>query len=62
LEVGVCSTLEWERAILDGYSTWRQLRKYRHGEVLCNLDTRTISVRPLTPLQLVEHGEIYRRL
>jgi hypothetical protein len=62
LEVGVCSTQEWERAILDGYSTWRLLREYRHGEVHCNLDTRIISVRPLTPPQLAEHGEIYRRL
>jgi len=42
LEVSQRSLGEWEKAILDGYSVWRQLEKNRGGEVVVDLDARSI--------------------
>jgi hypothetical protein len=61
LEVGVCTSREWERAILDGYSTWRLLRKHGHAAVHCDLDTRILSARPLTARELAEHADVCRQ-
>ena len=57
-EVNVCSPLEWERAILLGYDTWRVVRDAGHGAVICDLDARTIEVRPLTGTELATHAAI----
>jgi hypothetical protein len=57
-EVNVCSPLEWERAILLGYDTWRVVRDAGHGAVTCDLDARTIEVRPLTGTELATHAAI----
>jgi hypothetical protein len=55
-EVDVCSPLEWERAILGGYDTWRAVRDTGHGAVTCDLDARTIDARPLTGEELDAHA------
>jgi hypothetical protein len=57
-EVNVCSPLEWERAILRGYDTWRLVREAGHGAVMCDLDARTIEARPLTRPELDAHAAI----
>lgn len=58
LEVVACTELEWERAILDGFRVWRVLRDSGHGSVTCDLDARTIKVRPLTASELDDHAEV----
>lgn|GEM_PF-83886 len=45
LEVAVCSTGEWEQAILQGFRVWRFVSTTRSGTVDLDLDARTISVR-----------------
>jgi hypothetical protein len=45
LEVSVCTTGEWERAIVRGFSVWRELRKRKSGTVGLDLDNRCISLR-----------------
>jgi len=62
LEVGICTEREWERAILDGFTAWRLLRREGHARLDCNLDARTITARPLTSHQLAQHADIYRTL
>jgi NTP pyrophosphatase (non-canonical NTP hydrolase) len=42
-EVAVCTTGEWERAILQGYSVWRQVEKNQGGKVVLDLDHATIT-------------------
>jgi hypothetical protein len=41
-EVSVCTTGEWERAILMGYETWKQVEHNQGGKVELDLDKRTI--------------------
>jgi NTP pyrophosphatase (non-canonical NTP hydrolase) len=41
-EVAVCTTGEWERAILMGYQVWKQVEKNQGGKVALDLDRRTI--------------------
>lgn len=41
-EVGVCTTGEWERAILLGYQVWRQVEENQGGKVRVDLDARSI--------------------
>jgi NTP pyrophosphatase (non-canonical NTP hydrolase) len=43
LEVSVCTTGEWERAILSAYNVWRQLEKNHGGKVALDLDNATIT-------------------
>jgi NTP pyrophosphatase (non-canonical NTP hydrolase) len=43
LEVAVCTTGEWERAILSGYNVWKQLEKNQGGKVALDLDKATIT-------------------
>lgn len=45
LEVAVCSTGEWEQAILQGFKVWRFLSTTRSGTVDLDLDSRTITLR-----------------
>jgi NTP pyrophosphatase (non-canonical NTP hydrolase) len=45
LEVAVCSTGEWEQAILQGFRVWRFVSATRSGTVDLDLDAKTISVR-----------------
>lgn len=37
-EVGVCTSGEWERAIIMGYEVWRQVEKNQGGKVELDLD------------------------
>jgi NTP pyrophosphatase (non-canonical NTP hydrolase) len=41
-EVSVCTTGEWERAILMGYEVWKQVEQNQGGKVELDLDKRTI--------------------
>jgi NTP pyrophosphatase (non-canonical NTP hydrolase) len=40
LEVSARSLNDWEDAILQAFSIWREMRHYNGGSVVCNLDTR----------------------
>jgi hypothetical protein len=42
-EASVCTTGEWERAILSGYEIWKQLQKNQGGKVALDLDRATIT-------------------
>lgn len=46
-EVQDCPLSLWERAILEGYSVFREVRKNNGGVVIGNRNTRTIGYRPL---------------
>lgn len=46
LEARRIRTRDWERAILEGYRVWRQLRDHNGGVVIGNLLTGTIACRP----------------
>lgn len=43
LEVDQCSVADWERAILMGYSVWREVKANTGGIVKIDLDAQTIS-------------------
>jgi NTP pyrophosphatase (non-canonical NTP hydrolase) len=45
LEVSVCTSGEWEQAIVRGFAVWRELKKRRGGTVDVDLDNRTIRLR-----------------
>jgi NTP pyrophosphatase (non-canonical NTP hydrolase) len=45
LEVRVRSAQDWERAILEGYRIWRQLREHNGGVVTCDLLERRLDYR-----------------
>lgn len=47
LEVNVCTTKEWEEAILLGYEMWRSLRESKSGRVICNMNDRTMQFEKL---------------
>lgn len=42
-EVAVCTTGEWERAILAGYDIWKKLQENQGGKVALDLDRATIT-------------------
>src|SRR5579859_2158058 len=43
LEVSKCGIGSWEKAILQGFAVWRDLKRSRGGRVLVDLDARRIS-------------------
>jgi len=45
LEVGRCTEGEWERAIVQGFAVWREIKKRGSGTLVVNLDERTITVK-----------------
>jgi NTP pyrophosphatase (non-canonical NTP hydrolase) len=45
LEVSVCTPGEWERAIVQGFEVWREVRQRRGGSVSLDLDKRCIVIR-----------------
>lgn len=47
-EVERCPLWQWERAILDGFRVFRQVREHRGGIVMADLHNRQISFRPAT--------------
>lgn len=47
LEVSVCTTGEWERAIVHGFNVWREVKARGGGTVDLDLDKRLISLRNL---------------
>lgn len=46
-EVEVCPLWQWEKAILDGYAVFRQLKLHRRGIVTADLKKRSISFKEL---------------
>jgi NTP pyrophosphatase (non-canonical NTP hydrolase) len=46
LEVGACSTGDWENAIIQGFNVWREITKRHGGTVVVDLDNRSISLAP----------------
>jgi NTP pyrophosphatase (non-canonical NTP hydrolase) len=45
LEVSVCTPGEWEKAIIEGFKVWRQIRKLKGGSLIVNLDERSIRLK-----------------
>lgn len=45
LEVSVCTPGEWEQAIVQGFTVWREVKKRRGGTVDVNLRKRSMSLR-----------------
>lgn len=45
LEVSVCTSGEWERAIVEGFKVWRQVKMRQGGTVEADLNKRCISFR-----------------
>ncbi|QUN27216.1 nucleoside triphosphate pyrophosphohydrolase family protein [Cupriavidus sp. KK10] len=47
-EVDACPLWQWERAILDGFRVFREMRKEEHrgGTVIVNMDDHTLSFEP----------------
>lgn len=45
LEVGCCTEWEWEQAIVQGFTVWREIKKRGSGTLILNLDERSISVK-----------------
>jgi NTP pyrophosphatase (non-canonical NTP hydrolase) len=45
LEVSVCTPGEWERAIVEGFKVWRQIKKLKAGTLIVNLDERSITIK-----------------
>ena len=47
LEVGRCTEGEWERAIVQGFAVWREIKKRGSGTLVVNLDERSITFKGL---------------
>lgn len=47
LEVSICSTGDWERAILTGYKVWRRVRDNSSGKIIADLDNQTLEYEKL---------------
>jgi predicted Rdx family selenoprotein len=45
LEIARCSTGDWERAILQGFAVWREIKRRGGGTLLLDLDRRTVSIK-----------------
>lgn len=45
LEVSICTSGEWESAIIQGFAAWREVKRRKGGTVDLDLDRRTITVR-----------------
>jgi NTP pyrophosphatase (non-canonical NTP hydrolase) len=45
-EVSVCTTGEWEKAILNAYAVWRQVQHHAGGRVTIDLDRRELTFSP----------------
>ena len=46
-EVEKCPLKLWEKAILDGYKVFRQIKSNNGGWVICDREQRTIKYEPL---------------
>jgi NTP pyrophosphatase (non-canonical NTP hydrolase) len=46
LEVSVRSLNDWEDAILQAFSIWREMKEHNGGTVVCNLDSRRLRFVP----------------
>ena len=44
-EVGCCTEGEWERAIVQGFAVWREIKKQGSGTLVVNLDERSITLK-----------------
>ena len=42
LEVNICTTKQWEDAILLGFDIWRKLRKYKQGRIICDMNAKSM--------------------
>lgn len=45
-EVTVCTSGEWEKAILSGYTIWKRVQEHAGGRVTVDLDRRLLSYKP----------------
>lgn len=45
LEVACCNEGEWERAIMQGFTVWREIRTRGAGTLVANLDERTLTFK-----------------
>ncbi len=45
LEVRRCTTGEWERAIIQGFAVWREIKERGSGTLIVDLDARTITLK-----------------
>ena len=45
LEVSVCTPGEWERAIVEGFKVWREIKKLGAGTLVVNLDERSVTLK-----------------
>ncbi len=45
LEVGCCTEGEWERAIVQGFAVWREIKKRGFGTLVLDLDERSIAIK-----------------
>ncbi len=47
LEVGRCTEGEWERAVVQGFAVWREIKKRGSGTLVVNLDEHSITFKGL---------------
>jgi NTP pyrophosphatase (non-canonical NTP hydrolase) len=45
LEVSACTTGEWENAIIQGFTVWREIKRRGGGTLLLDLDKRTLTIK-----------------
>ena len=45
LEVGVCTTGEWEKAIIQGFAVWREIKDRGAGTLVVDLEDRSITLK-----------------
>jgi NTP pyrophosphatase (non-canonical NTP hydrolase) len=45
LEVSCCSTGDWEKAIIQGFTVWREIKKRGGGTLVVNLDKRSLTIK-----------------
>jgi NTP pyrophosphatase (non-canonical NTP hydrolase) len=45
LEVSVCTSGEWEQAIVQGFAVWREIKTRGAGTLVVNLDDRSIKIK-----------------
>ena len=45
LEVRRCTTGEWERAIMQGFAVWREIKERGSGTLVIDLDARSVKLK-----------------
>lgn len=47
LEIKICTTKEWEKAIILGFENWRKLKGKKKGRIICNMHDKTMMFEEL---------------